>query len=192
MLFRSEKNTITNDSDNNDISSEPILNSNDINTIGIDKIENVVDELLQNNFNREFKSSDDINSNKEINFNNIGELEEVNISLDVEDLDTKQHHVEEEDPSILKEVDFSTNLNNDLETLTLKKPNQVYYEIYQKAREKAKEAKKTAISAYLEMKNIKKTYMLDDMDDSDSEFEDLSDRDSSSEISDNESLENDF
>ena len=155
-------------------------------------IENVNEELLPNNFNREFKSSDDINSNKEINFNNIGELEEVNISLDVEDLDTKQHHVEEEDPSILKEVDFSTNLNNDLETLTLKKPNQVYYEIYQKAREKAKEAKKTAISAYLEMKNIKKTYMLDDMDDSDSEFEDLSDRDSVSENSDNESLENDF
>ena len=42
------------------------------------------------------------------------------------------------------------------------------------------------------MKNIKKTYMLDDMDNSDSEFEDLSDRDSASEISDNESLENDF
>jgi hypothetical protein len=63
-----------------------------------------------------------------------------------------------------------TNIN-DLETLTLKKPNQVYHEIYQKAREKAKAAKKAAMLAYLEVKNIKKTYMLDNMDDSDSESE---------------------
>ena len=91
---------------------------------------------------------------------------------------------ERDDPNILKEFDLSSTLENNLESITLKKPNQVYYEIYQKAREKAKEAKKTAIVAYLEMKNIKKTYMLDDFDDSDSEFEDFN-----SEISETESLE---
>ena len=63
-------------------------------------------------------------------------------------------------------------------------------EIYQKARERAKEAKKNAILAYLEMKNIKKTYMLDDIDESDNEFDEFASRDSSSEISDTESLEN--
>ena len=113
---------------------------------------------------------------KAINNNNI-DLEEANIVLDVEEL---------EDPSILKEVDLSCTLDNTLETLQLKKPNQVYYEIYQNAREKAKDAKKNAIVAYLEMKNIKKTYMLDDIDESDSEFEEFA---SSSEISDTESLE---
>ena len=51
----------------------------------------------------------------------------------------------------------------------------MYYQIYQKAREKAKEAKKNAIVAYLEMKNIKKTYMLDDIDSSDEEFESFGD-----------------
>ena len=91
---------------------------------------------------------------------------------------------EKDDPNILKEFDLTSTLENNLESITLKKPNQVYYEIYQKARDKAKEAKKNAIVAYLEMKNIKKTYMLDDIDDSDSEFEDLN-----SEISDTESLE---
>jgi rRNA-processing protein FCF1 len=116
---------------------------------------------------------------KAINNNNI-DLEEANIVLDVEEL---------EDPSILKEVDLSSTLDNTLETLQLKKPNQVYYEIYQKAREKAKNAKKNAIAAYLEMKNIKKTYMLDDIDESDSEFEEFASKDSSSEISDTESLE---
>jgi hypothetical protein len=84
---------------------------------------------------------------------------------------------------------LSSTLENDLETFTLKKPNQVYYEIYQKAREKAKDAKKNAILAYLEMKNIKKTYMLDNIDESDSEFEDFAIKDSSSEISETESLE---
>ena len=116
---------------------------------------------------------------KVINKNNI-DLEEANIVLDVEEL---------EDPSILKEVDLSCTLDNTLETLQLKKPNQVYYEIYQKAREKAKDAKKNALQAYLEMKNIKKTYMLDDIDESDSEFEEFASKDSSSEISDSESLE---
>ena len=119
------------------------------------------------------KKSNKINK---ISQNNI-DLEEANIVLDVEEL---------EDPSILKEVDLSSTLDNTLETLQLKKPNQVYYEIYQKAKEKAKDAKKNAILAYIEMKNIKKTYMLDDIDESDSEFEEFA---SSSEISDTESLE---
>ena len=119
------------------------------------------------------------------------ELEETNIVLDIEDLD-KEPEVEQvkDDPNILKEVDFT--LENNLETITLKKPNQVYYEIYQKARDKAKEAKKSAIVAYLEMKNIKKTYMLDDIDESDSEFEDFASKDNASEISNAESLEDNF
>jgi hypothetical protein len=109
-------------------------------------------------------------------------LEEANIALDIEDLNVTEEI--KEDPSILKEVDLSCTLDNSLETLQLKKHNQVYYEIYQKAREKAKEAKKIATLAYIEMKNIKKTYMLD-IDESDSEFS----SDSSSEISNTESLE---
>ena len=62
------------------------------------------------------------------------------------------------------------NLNIDtLEPIKLKKPNEFYYEIYKKAKEKAKQAKKEMMIAYLEAKNIKKTYMLDDLEDSDSD-----------------------
>lgn len=118
------------------------------------------------------------------------DLEEANIELDVEDLEPTEEI--QEDPTILKEFDLTSTLDNSLETIQLKKPNQVYYEIYQKARDKAKDAKKNAILAYLEMKNIKKTYMLDDIDESDSEFEEFASRDSSSEISDAESLEDNF
>ena len=87
-------------------------------------------------------------------------LEEI--ELNIEELDASSELMENE----LKEFDLSSNLNS-LETMTLKKPNQVYYEIYKAAREKAKKAKKEAIQAFLEAKNIKKTYMLDGIDDSD-------------------------
>ena len=116
--------------------------------------------------------------------NPYDDLEEANIVLDIEELEEDQV---KEDPNMLKEIDFT--LEKNLETFTLKKPNQVYHEIYQKARDKAKEAKKSAILAYLEMKNIKKTYMLDDIDDSDSEFEDFASKDGAS---DDESLEESF
>ena len=71
--------------------------------------------------------------------------------------------VEEEEAKELSEV-VDLSLENDLETMTLKKPNQVYFELYKEARNKAKEAKKSLILAYLEAKNIKKTYMLDNLD----------------------------
>ena len=90
-----------------------------------------------------------------------------NIVLEIEEFEFP----EKEDPNTLKEVDLTSSLVNSLESITLKKPNQVYYEIYKKAREKAKECKKAAIAAYLEAKNIKNTYMLEDNDDSDSEVE---------------------
>jgi hypothetical protein len=67
------------------------------------------------------------------------------------------------------------------ENLKLKKPNDIYYEIYNAAKEKARTARKLAFDAYLEVKKIKKTYMLDD---SDSDFSNAS---SSSSDSDNDS-----
>jgi hypothetical protein len=102
----------------------------------------------------------------DLNFNSNSE----NIVLEIEDLSAAPNI---EDPNLLKEFDLETSLENNLESFTLKKPNQVYYEIYKKAREKAKEAKKEAILAFLEAKNIKKTYMLDDIDESDSDNEDF-------------------
>jgi hypothetical protein len=108
-----------------------------------------------------------------IDLNSLKENTNDNIVLEIEDLNLD--YIKKEDPNILKEFDLSSSLENDLESITLKKPNQVYYEIYKKAREKAKEAKKEAIQAFLEAKNIKKTYMLDDIDESDqSDFEDFS------------------
>ena len=66
---------------------------------------------------------------------------------------------------------MNVDLENNLESIKLKKPNQVYFELYVEARKKAKLAKKNAILAYLEAKNIKKTYMIENINDSDSDFD---------------------
>ena len=111
---------------------------------------------------------------------NIGEPEE-NITLDLvfEDLNEDI----EENSDELKEINkLDLSLENNLETMHLKKPNQVYFELYKEARKKAKEAKRCAILAYLEAKNIKKTYMLDNLNDSDSEFDAEIDEVSESEL----------
>ena len=77
-----------------------------------------------------------------------------------------------ENNNILEEV--SINCDNS-ESISLKNPNEVYYEIYRKARDKAKEWRLKAIEAYLEVKEIKTKYMLYDMDDSTDSMEDDSD-----------------
>jgi len=112
---------------------------------------------ISSNFSTDVLQLGDIT---DLNFNSDSE----NIVLEIEDLSAAPNI---EDHNLLKEFDLETSLENNLESFTLKKPNQVYYEIYKKAREKAKEAKKEAILAFLEAKNIKKTYMLDDIDESD-------------------------
>jgi hypothetical protein len=102
------------------------------------------------------------------------EKEEESIDLEIEEI--------EESGNELKEVTLPNYFENPLETITLKKPNQVYYELYKQARNKAKEAKKNAIIAYLEAKNIKKTYMLDILEENESDIDAEIDEVSDSEL----------
>lgn len=94
------------------------------------------------------ETSNLIYEEREMKKNNMDCLEEINVSID------------------------------DNEPITLKRPNEVYYEMYKRAKKRAKEIKKSAVIAYLEAKEIKKTYMLQDLDDSssdeDEDYDDLS------------------
>ena len=78
----------------------------------------------------------------------------------LEENEKKQHS------SILEEVNLEI-LDN--ETMKLKKPKDVYSEIYRKALVKARERKKLAIKAYMDANKIKKQYLLDDIESSDAE-----------------------
>jgi hypothetical protein len=82
----------------------------------------------------------------------------------------------------LTEIDFNCTLEDTVEEIKLKKPNQVYFELYKEAKKKAKLAKRSAIIAYLEAKNIKKTYMIENVNDSDSDFDAEIDEVSESEL----------
>lgn len=131
---------------------EPSVNKNDVNAIKIDTNDTTVD-------NKDTLKEQDLNS----------------INIEFEELI-------EENPDTLKEIhNDDIPLEND-ESITLKKPNQVYFELYKEARSKAKQAKKNAILAYLEAKNIKKTYLIENMDDSDSDFDAEIDEISESEL----------
>ena len=63
------------------------------------------------------------------------------------------------------EVDLDLETVNNEDVITLVTRNEVYYKIYQEAMNKAKQAKNLAISSYLEAKQIKNLYMLDDISD---------------------------
>ena len=89
----------------------------------------------------------------------------------------------ESDVSLLKqilsddvsEVDLDLDNLEDSDTFHLKEKTEVYYEMYREARRKAKLAKSLALSSFMEARRIKNLYMLDDIDDSDSDLDDLED-----------------
>jgi hypothetical protein len=117
-------------------------------------------------------------------------IDSSSFKTNIDDIsDIKIESIEIDNPDALTEISFD--VDNSLETIVLKKPNQVYYEIYKEARKKAKECKKAALLAYLEAKNIKKTYMLEDVDNSDDSENDNDSDDSDSVQSDDDS-ESDF
>jgi hypothetical protein len=120
------------------------------------------------------------------------EIEKPNINLEIVDTPTptanKNDPLSEDDlvDSILESMEPSNELtefnidlhldNTSKDTIELKKPERVYYEMYQSVREKAKKAKQEAMLAYLEAKNIKKTYMLENLSDSSEDsMDDMSD-----------------
>ena len=73
----------------------------------------------------------------------------------------------EKNENELYEININLEEMPEVDTITLKERNDVYYELYRNARRKAKIAKDLALSAYLEAKQIKNKYMLDDVSDSD-------------------------
>jgi len=73
----------------------------------------------------------------------------------------------------IEEIEFDLDELTQEDTIQIKKRKDVYYEIYKQAVKKAKMAREMAVSAYLEAKQIKNTYMIQDINDSDeSDLED--------------------
>ena len=152
----------------NDIMSAELKDLNQI------KIEPQESEVILNDIPNNLEKVD-INAN-----NYTDNLPDTEASLDIEIEELKLEDLE--DSKDLKEVELEFVSENNLETFKLKRRNQVYEDLYKDARKKAKNAKKMAILAYLEAKNIKKTYMIENLNDSDSDFDAEIDEVSESEL----------
>jgi len=142
------------------------ISSSDIPAPEDDTIDNLVNETM------------DLSNNSQINIEDIQELPVNN------EIDSKENLEEtepiEQDTSNTEESLEKNGIINEIEILppsestdsvTLKKPNEVYMEIYKEAKKKAQEAKKHAIQAYLEAKRIKSLYLLDEIESSDDELD---------------------
>jgi hypothetical protein len=157
---------------------------NDLESISDSKTENIdfaIEEVIPveskvEEINNNINSLEDFDP---INLLQPEEKKEQDNALDIifEDL---SEDIEENNDTLKEITDLNLDKNGD--SITLKKPNQVYFELYKEARNKAKQAKKSAILAYLEAKNIKKTYLIENINDSDSDFDAEIDEVSESEL----------
>jgi hypothetical protein len=124
-----------------------------------------------------------VNSDEEDGNENVENIvETVTMDSKIDDSKIDDSKIEEKmdieeslDKGSLEEL-MDLNLEDmdlDNDTMILKKPQEVYYDIYRQARKKARLLKHQALLAFLEAKNIKKTYKLEDLEDDDSVISDL-------------------
>lgn len=145
------------DNDITSLDTSSSVSSIELSTDGIDVSDKiVVDSVVDKNMeSKEVKSHES---------ENLGEKE---ISLEIDDLELKSNRDDLEE----FEVSLESLGTNESETIKLREPSEVYMDIWREARKKAKQARKSAIDAYLEAKQIKTTYMINEIDNSDSEDE---------------------
>jgi hypothetical protein len=131
--------------------------------------EKVNKNVIKDKYKGENEYPNDENNIKEKNIKN----NEENIFLEIEEIDigigNSNNNMTEVDISL--EDKFDVNVEED--SIKLKNREQVYKEIYQKAKDKVKELKNATIVAYMELKNIKSMYMVDDIYESDDDIEEL-------------------
>jgi hypothetical protein len=151
---------------NKDTTLENSLKTNlENNSLILSTSETLIENDLDNNEYDNHKDNIDEteteteNENSEKNSEENSENEDEHNSLDIHN---NKNSKQDKDLELIQ-----LNFDDIQDTVVLRKRNEVYYDIYKKAREKAKKAKKEAIEAYLEAKNIKSRYMLNDLDESD-------------------------
>ena len=151
------QNNIEQTDSNNEINDEVSeINDNIINDLEIDNTENLDEDITEENIIVE--DTNNIQTNDD-------ELKEVDINLEENDLDHDKNDLDqnENDSNSPLEVDIPLEKIN-TDAISLKKRDEIYYELYRDALNKAKEAKDLALSRFLEAKEIKNRYMLDDIE----------------------------
>lgn len=168
-------NDIDKDTDKDNILMK-VTTSND-KCLTLEEEMNVIVDNKDNEFDNKDSKVDNVDDNEDDNEvndvvddavdNEYDNKNEDDIILDYEEMKGGISNVNKG----LKEYEFDLDVNN-MESMELRKPKEVYYEMYRVAREKAKESRKQSLQSYLESQNIKMTYDLDNLEDSsDEEYE---------------------
>ena len=146
-----------NDNENNDIRDD----DNDFNKeLHNRNVDNNDDDIIEEN-NYSIEKSDKIVIEDKKNNKNLKEKDDIDIDNDDDSLTEIDPFIDIEEMSVIEN-----------KPMKIKQPNEVYYNMYKKARIEAKEAKKKAQYAYLEAKKIKDLHLLDVSDsDSDSDID---------------------
>ena len=132
--------------------------------------------------NKELTLEKDLKENEETDItDNTNSLEPNRNNNESENLDKLENpkqkdNMEEVNETLVKNNDLNEIVldvpKNENETMSLRNPNEVYLDIYKAARQKAKEAKRQAIKAYLTVKKIKQQYLIDESEISEEESDD--------------------
>ena len=174
----------------NKLNNSLIENTKSLENNKPEDLENNKPEDLENNTNKFSKNStlNNLENNKpetlevsdsnkilETKYNNNLDSNKLDDNiLDGNNLDDNILDGNNLDDNNLHEINLDIHAISDNDEISLKKPKEVYYEIYKAAYSKARQYKKAAIEAHLEANKIKSKYSLDDMLNSDEELGDFS------------------
>jgi hypothetical protein len=133
--------------------------------IPIETTENIKYEIIE-----PLEKLDTQNTNKIISENtdsvitSLKDLEEKDTNTENNNINLVENnkYLEKNYNESLVEVNLNTNDIQD--SISLKKPNEIYYELYQATILKARKARDYAIKTYLDAKKIKNTFLLDNVE----------------------------
>lgn len=152
--------------------NEPEIDETSFNVI---KYNNTDIENANVSTEEEHETPSDLGISEEKEENTNEESEKVNEELSEEKISIDTIDIKPTPNSDFEEVNFDLEELPEEDNIVLKNRKDVYYEMYREARRKAKIAKEMAMASYLEAKNIKNAYMLDDIEDSDDSDIEISD-----------------
>ena len=156
-----------------------------LNLVENDTNDDVVVDGSEEQGENELLLLEDVKPIEQSNETAIEENRSTDVSTSIQNDEGMEEPEEEPDNQIKIDAEdnnqmFSQNLQelelcvDDLEAqepYSINERKDVYYKMYKDARKKAKIAKELALASYLEARNIKNTYMLEDIENSDSEDE---------------------
>ena len=143
--------------------------SKDDNSVQLNNLEENISIVEDDNEKKDEGTEELVKSaeKEENNENDLGNIEEK---------EEKEEIIIDTNNDSIQEIDLDSSILDSTDVVEIKEANEVYYKMYKEAIKRAKIARDLALSSYLEAKNIKNKYMLDEAllesdDDSDLEKE---------------------